>query len=209
MAHPGFAIEQYVYHFLNQWCVGLQPSLRLDAKANGEIAVSLNLTLPSTLNEQQRSSPLSRNSGRGSRQRRRVRRAAAGPPRETNEARNSSNVESEENQCSTIESLPVDLPALPEAPTSVESYVSLPLASDLSQDIQEVNDEEPTSMLPHHSVAEPAVQCTLCQNQVMSFSRRTEFLQHICVDHFGEEQLVDFPEFLPNDIYQQAMKLSS
>ena len=44
MAHPGFIIEQYVFHFLSQWRVGLQPSLTLHAKPNGKIDVRLNLT---------------------------------------------------------------------------------------------------------------------------------------------------------------------
>ena len=65
-----------------------------------------------------------------------------------------------------------------------------------------------TDEVEQHPLSEPAVQCSLCQNQVITFSKRAEFLRHICVDHFGEEQLVNFPEFLPNDIFQQAMKLS-
>ena len=87
MAHPGFVIKQYVYHFLNQWNAGLQPSLTLNAKPNEEIAFSLNLTtsLHSKLDEEQCSPSISRHSGRRSRQRRRARRAAgavAGASRE-------------------------------------------------------------------------------------------------------------------------------
>ena len=108
MAHPGLVIEQYVYHFLNQWHVGLQPSLTLNAKPNGEIAISLNLTtyLPANINEEQCSKSLSRNSGRGSRQRRRARRAVARSPRD--EARNSFHVDNEENPSTTIENSPAD-----------------------------------------------------------------------------------------------------
>ena len=88
MAHPGFIIEQYVCHFLSQWRVDLQPSLTLHAKRNGKIDVSLNLTtsLSSNQDEDQFSTPSFRSSGRGSRNRRRVRRAAAGSTKETHDA---------------------------------------------------------------------------------------------------------------------------
>ena len=95
MAHPGFVIEQYVYHFLSQWHVGLQPSLTLHAKSNGEIAVSLNLTtsLPLNHDEEQCTSPPFRSSDHGSRSRRRVRRNAAGSPKENHKARTSLHAE--------------------------------------------------------------------------------------------------------------------
>ena len=213
MAHPGFVIEQYVYHFLSQWRVGLEPSLKLDAKPNGEIAVSLNLTtsLPFNHNvEVQCSTPLSRDSGRGSRRRRRVRRAAAAAEssRESHEARIPSQVESQENQCALIENQPVDLPVVAESPLTAVSDLNIPPTSNLTQESQQITDEEPALIPPQDPIAEPAVQCSMCQNDGISFSRRTEFLRHICVDHLGEEQLMAFPEFLPNDIFQQAKKLS-
>ena len=73
---------------------------------------------------------------------------------------------------------------------------------DATLESQQATDEE------NPMVETAVVQCSLCQNQAVSFSRRTEFLRHICVDHFGEEHLVDFPEFLPNDVFRQAMTLS-
>ena len=97
MAHPGFIIEQYVCHFLSQWRVGLQPSLTLHAKPNGKIDVSLNLTtsLSSNQDEDHFSTPSFHSSGRGSRNRRRVRRAAGGSSKETQEASTSSPVTSD------------------------------------------------------------------------------------------------------------------
>ena len=213
MAHPGFIIEQYVCHFLSQWRVGLQPSLTLHAKRNGKIDVSLNLTtsLSSNQNEDQFSTPSFRSSGRGSRNRRRVRRAAAGSSKETHDASISSPVKSDQEQCTSNGLVPVDPSDTADPSMSLECHTSLPLSSNLScttQEPQQSTDDETTSTLPQTSKEEPpVVQCSLCEDLVVTFSRRTEFLKHICVDHFGEEHLVNFPEFLPNDIYQQAMML--
>ena len=142
MAHPGFVIEQYVYHFLCQWHVGLQPSLTLNAKSNGEIDVSLNLTtsLQSYHDVEQCSTTLSnRRSGRESRKRRRRQRAAAQSFNKFPEACKSSDVGSEEDKCSAIETLPTDPPDLTDLaiechppPTSQIYHVS---------DYQEANDE--------------------------------------------------------------------
>ena len=156
MAHPGFVIEQYVYHFLSQWRVGLQPSLKLDAKPNGEIAVSLNLTtsLPFNHNGEQCSTPLSRDSGRGSRRRRRVRRAAAAAEssRESHEARIPSQVESQENQCTLIENQPVDIEVVAESPLTAVSDLSIPPTSNLTQECQQTTDEEPALILPQDRI---------------------------------------------------------
>ena len=126
MAHPSFVIEQYVYHFLSHWSVGLQPSLTLDAKPNGEIALSLNLitSLSSNHSVEQSCTPSFRSSGRGSRIRRRVRRAAARASEETPEASISSNVGSAEDRCAAIDNLPVDNPVLEEPIMSVKCLLS-------------------------------------------------------------------------------------
>ena len=212
MAHPGFVVEQYVYHFLCQWRVGLQPSMTLNAKSNGEIDVSLSLTtsLPSNHDAEQFSTPSTRRSGGGSRSRRRRRRAAAQSSIEIPEVRICSDVGSEEDQCVLIEPLPADPPDLAELAMSVEFNTSIPQTSKSShvpQDHHEATDEETTSNLD--AMEETAAQlCSLCLNQVVLFSRRVDFLRHICVDHLQEEHLIDFPEFLPNEIFQQAMKLA-
>ena len=98
--------------------------------------------------------------------------------------------------------------------TDFKSSLSLSMnhcATNLPQDSQQqFTDEETTSELTHHPIIdESAVQCSMCNDQDVIFSRRDEFLRHICIDHFREEHLVDFPEFLPNDIFQQAMKLAN
>ena len=111
MAHPGFIVDQYVYHFLCQWHVGLQPSLTLNAKSNGEIDVSLNLTtsLQSYHDVEQCSTTISnRRSGCESHKRRRRQRAAAQSYNKFPEACKSSDVGSEEDKCSTIKTLPTD-----------------------------------------------------------------------------------------------------
>ena len=76
---------------------------------------------------------------------------------------------------------------------------------------QQAKDEESTAEeITKHTIEEAAVvQCSLCNSKDVVFSRRTEFLRHICVDHFKEEHLVNFPEFLPDEIFQQAMKLTN
>ena len=70
-------------------------------------------------------------------------------------------------------------------------------------------EESTTEEITKHTIEEAAVQCSLCNSKDVVFSRRTEFLRHICVDHFKEEHLVNFPEFLPDEIFQQAMKLTN
>ena len=83
----------------------------------------------------------------------------------------------------------------------------IPNLSNASQRVTD-DDAEQTSILPQHSLPEPAVvQCSMCPSHGLSFSSKTEYLHHVCADHLGEEQLKDFPEFLPNDIFEQAMKL--
>ena len=214
MAHPGFVIEQYVYHFLSQWRVGLQPSLELHAKSNGEIAISLNIStsLPLNHDEDERRSPPSRSSGRGSRIRRRARRKAAESTKETTEGSTQSHVEAEQDQCTSIESLPIEPPTDSTEPMSAVCHINLPPTSNLfcvTQESQQQTDEDRMLTLSKNTIEERAVvQCSLCQDQAVSFSRRADFLRHVCVDHFGEEHLVDFPEFLPNDVFQQAMTLS-
>ena len=44
MAHPAFIVEQLVCQFLNQWHVGLQPTLHLKARSNGAIIMNYDLT---------------------------------------------------------------------------------------------------------------------------------------------------------------------
>ena len=44
MVHPAVAVEQFMLHFLNQWHGGFQPSLTLNAKPNGDITVSYNVS---------------------------------------------------------------------------------------------------------------------------------------------------------------------
>ena len=177
----------------------------MEAKQNGEIAINLNLTTSLTSNHDvvQFTTPSSRGSGRGSRNRRRLQRAAAQSSTESNEARISSDVGSEEDQSTANENLAVDPPSVvEESPILVEQDPILPLTSQLPHAFQE------PQQLTEHPTEEPAVNCALCPNQVVLFSNRAEFLRHVCVDHFHEEHLINFPEFLPNDIYQLAMKLT-
>ena len=194
MTHSGFVIEQYVNHFLSQWNVGLEPTLTLYAKSNGEIAVSLNLTtsLASKQDEEPCSTPISRKRGRRSRQRRRTRRAArvvAGSSRENHDAGISFNDDSED-QCEEIENREPNPPVSTEPPASAACNSSSSLTSNLHQENQlQLTDEESTSEITKHPVEESAVQCSLCSNQDVVFSKRTEFLRHICVDHFNEEHL--------------------
>ena len=212
MAHPSFSIEQYVYHFLCQWHVGLQPSLTLKANQNGEISIDLNLTTSLTSNHDvvHVKTPLSRGSGRGSRKRRRLRRAAARSPIETNEARgqnearNSSDSGRDEDQRTANENLSVDPSQVAEESPIIVKHdastdASLPSTSCLSHHVS----QEPQQL----TTEEPAVQCSLCPDQIVFFSKRKEFLKHVCVDNFHEEHLINFPEFLPQEMYQQAMKL--
>ena len=168
IAHPGFIIEQYVYQFLSQWHVGL-PSLTLQAKSNGEIAVSLNLitsfhsaSFPSNHDEDQPfNTPPSRS-------RRRVRRAAGGKSKETHEASIFTPAESEQDQC-THNTISADPPDSAELPMSLACDTSLPLASNLShhatQEPQRPVGKETMSKLLQSSMEEPpVVQCSLCQN---------------------------------------------
>ena len=122
---------------------------------------------------------------------------------ETHDASSSSRVESDQDQYTLIENLPVHSPEA-DLPMSVVCHTSSHITSNQTH----VTDEETMSKLAQNIMEESAVvQCNLCHNRVVPFSRRAEFLRHICVDHFGEENLINFPEFLPNDVFQQAMTL--
>ena len=94
------------------------------------------------------------------------------------------------------------IPQLDGEPSVIGSLISC--SAQVTYDV-----EEPISVLPQqHPLSGPTVHCSLCKDHVETFSKRAEFLRHICVGHFGEEQMLNFPELLPNDIYQQAMNLS-
>ena len=72
MSHPAFFVDQFVRQFLSHWHYGPLPNLNLEAKPNGDIALSLNLNVPlhaSKVNEE--SADSTRRSGQGSRRRRR------------------------------------------------------------------------------------------------------------------------------------------
>ena len=79
MAHPALAVEQFMWHFLNQWHVGFKPALTLNAKPNGDIAIRYNITavnLWSEVGPPVHDGRAFRSSGRGARRRRRNRRSA-------------------------------------------------------------------------------------------------------------------------------------
>ena len=151
--------------------------LTLNVKSNGEIAVSLNLTASLQSNhdvEQCITTPLSRKSGRGSRNRRRRRRAAARSSGDVREACISSNVRSEEDQCSAIKILTTDPPDFEEL--AIECHPAPSLQFSHVSEHQEANDETTTSNLGQDTTEDTAVQqCCLCLNQVVLFSTRADF----------------------------------
>ena len=77
MAHPAFIVEQLVCQFLNQWHIGLQPTLHLSARSNGAITVNYNLTASLPVPQFEESVPVgpSHSRGNGNRRRRRLRRS--------------------------------------------------------------------------------------------------------------------------------------
>ena len=91
---------------------------------------------------------------------------------------------------------------------SDETSVTTISVPSTSSDIPTFQADEETPGPQCPTEEQPVVHCSMCPDEILLFSKRQDFLRHMCVDHFNEEHLVDFPEFLPNDIYQQAMKLT-
>ena len=79
MINPAFVVEQFMCHFLSQWHHGLQPTLNMDTKTDGSIAVSFNVTVPVAtprINDDNYEEMRRSRSGRGSRLRRRKQRSS-------------------------------------------------------------------------------------------------------------------------------------
>ena len=128
------------------------------------------------------------------------------PSEEATDILTSSHVESDQDKCTVIGNLPLHPPEPPKLPIVCHASSS-PQSSTVSPETQKPQ-QTMSTMVQNPMDETTVVRCNLCQNPDVSFSRRSEFLRHICVDHFGEEHLINFPEFLPNDVFPQVMTLS-